>query len=986
MEERIIQLMKDEDKKNPFTDEQIAIKLHIFRENVTNVRREYDISDSRTRRRPLLIKEIKHLIATHGDLSERRLTKLLNNEGYDVGKYAVGKLKSELEEKKELQPANKEKDNNKLEETSETDIRNKDNQNIEIQEGTSQDKEDVFSKFIGYDGSLKGQISRAKAAVFYPPHGLHTLIYGPSGVGKSFLAELMFKYAVQTGNFGENITFFEFNCADYADNPQLLLAQLFGYSKGAFTGATESKKGIMELCNDGILFLDEVHRLPAEGQEILLYLIDKGKFRRLGETDTQRKSNAMIIAATTENPEMSLLLTFRRRIPMIIEIPPLKERPLNEKVKFIHTCFMMESRRIGREVQVKEDAIKCILGAEYEGNIGQLKSDIQVCCAKAFLDAKITREEKIVVRMESLPEIIRDGYDVRLKGKELNIMVQGDTSYLPDENSVYKHSDVEQSKNMYDELDCRYKELKKEGMSETIITKTLSHEVEKYLFRYIKNVEDSKFSHQEISNIVGDKTLNITNEIYENARKDLPSLKNTIIFPLAIHINMAIERAGNNYKIKHPRLNVNIDQSSKEYAMAKETVKIIERKYYTNLPKEEIEFITMYFNRFQNYRQIEDGNIGLLVVSHGKVAYGMVEIANTIMATKHAVGLEMDFHDSPSIMINKVINVVKQIDQGKGCIILADMGSLITMGEKVKNETGIPIRILGRTDTLMVIEGIQKILWSEKSIDEIADELDTKNKSTLQMKEKLEEKPKQKLVLCLCITGEGAAKTISNHIRSRLEDNLGNVQILTKGYIEGNKIEDIIQSVEKKYEIIAIVGTINPKIDKYPFITIIEIFKSKGIGKLRKIVKHHTMLTENYLNEVIHEENIFIDTGYTYKDEVLDNAINSMIKNGYVNSEFLLSVYKRESLMTTYLQGGIAIPHGGTDLIIKPVISITKLDKPILWDGVNAVDIIFVLALNEDSKKYFDQLYKLISDESLLSDIRGSISKKEILNRLCKNT
>ena len=60
---------------------------------------------------------------------------------------------------------------------------------------------------------------------------------GPSGVGKSFLAELMHEYACGTENFGKDAPYFEFNCADYADNPQLLLAQLFGYSKGAFTGA-----------------------------------------------------------------------------------------------------------------------------------------------------------------------------------------------------------------------------------------------------------------------------------------------------------------------------------------------------------------------------------------------------------------------------------------------------------------------------------------------------------------------------------------------------------------------------------------------------------------------------------------------------------------------------------------------------------------------------------------------------------------------------
>ena len=73
------------------------------------------------------------------------------------------------------------------------------------------------------------------------------------------------------------------------------------------------------------MFLDEVHRLPAEGQEMLFYLIDKGIYRRLGETTANKQSNVMLILATTEKPEEIMLQTFLRRIPVMIKLPPLKE-------------------------------------------------------------------------------------------------------------------------------------------------------------------------------------------------------------------------------------------------------------------------------------------------------------------------------------------------------------------------------------------------------------------------------------------------------------------------------------------------------------------------------------------------------------------------------------------------------------------------------------------------------------------------------------
>ena len=73
---------------------------------------------------------------------------------------------------------------------------------------------------------------------------------------------------VVVGNNKENkdYPFVTFNCADYFNNPQLLLSQLFGHVKGAFTGADTDKIGLVEKANGGILFLDEVHRLPPDGQ------------------------------------------------------------------------------------------------------------------------------------------------------------------------------------------------------------------------------------------------------------------------------------------------------------------------------------------------------------------------------------------------------------------------------------------------------------------------------------------------------------------------------------------------------------------------------------------------------------------------------------------------------------------------------------------------------------------------------------------------
>ena len=74
------------------------------------------------------------------------------------------------------------------------------------------------------------------------------------------------------------------NCAQYADNPELLTSNLFGHVSGAYTGATQDKVGAFEAADGGLLFLDEVHRLSPEGQEKLFTYLDQGIIYRLGET------------------------------------------------------------------------------------------------------------------------------------------------------------------------------------------------------------------------------------------------------------------------------------------------------------------------------------------------------------------------------------------------------------------------------------------------------------------------------------------------------------------------------------------------------------------------------------------------------------------------------------------------------------------------------------------------------------------------------
>src|SRR6266852_1632486 len=265
-----------------------------------------------------------------------------------------------------------------------------------------------FNKLIGGDEGLKVAVQQAKAAMLYPPRGLHTLLCGASGVGKTTFARLMHAFALALHALPADASFISFNCADYAGNPQLLMAHLFGAVRGAYTGADHDREGLVEQAHRGILFLDEVHRLPPEGQEMLFYLMDRERFRRLGDVH-ERHASLLLLAATTEDPNVALLPTFRRRIPMTIILPGLHERTAMERYELLRAFFTAECSSIGTNIQVAPEVLRALLLYECPGNIGQLRTDVQLIFARAYLEYRTSDLPELKVHLGVLPDHVRRG-------------------------------------------------------------------------------------------------------------------------------------------------------------------------------------------------------------------------------------------------------------------------------------------------------------------------------------------------------------------------------------------------------------------------------------------------------------------------------------------------------------------------------------------------------------------------------------------------
>lgn len=252
------------------------------------------------------------------------------------------------------------------------------------------ERQDSLELLIGAQGSLQESLRQCKAAISYPGAGLPLLLRGPTGTGKSFLARQLWQYAIEQGILPPEAPFTVFNCAEYANNPELLTSKLFGHAKGAFTGADRAVSGLIETSNGGVLFIDEVHRLPPEGQEKLFHFMDNGTWRRLGESSDERSATVRLIFASTEDLEKHFLATFIRRIPVIVKILPIAERGQYERLAFIHHFFRREAQRLHHDLSLDSEIISQLMQETLEGNVGGLKISFVIFAPAPGLSASVT--------------------------------------------------------------------------------------------------------------------------------------------------------------------------------------------------------------------------------------------------------------------------------------------------------------------------------------------------------------------------------------------------------------------------------------------------------------------------------------------------------------------------------------------------------------------------------------------------------------------
>lgn len=679
-------------------------------------------------------------------------------------------------------------------------------------------QQDHFSLLIGHEGSLKKPIEQLKTALFYPDGGLPLLITGDSGTGKSYLAHLLHEYAIAHGLIDASAPFVSLNCAQYASNPELLASNLFGYVKGAFTGASQDKAGAFEAADGGILFLDEVHRLHAEGQEKLFTWLDRGEIYRVGETAAGRKVSVRLIFATTEDIHSTFLTTFIRRIPIQVALPDLESRSRKEKEALILQFFWLEAKKVGLGLRISPRLLSVLTHYVFRGNVGELKNVVKYVVASAF--AKQGGGETLTVSIHDLPESVM---------AQLSVLNEAASGYneeiVLDENTRLPWLVQAQNatQNLIHDVQLNvltlFEHYRQAHSPWDDVEQRIGQEIENLFDRLIFDNQD-----QASSQMLLLVTSQVREEFYRLEKSYNVQFNGNCIYAIGHYL---VHRSS----LEPSRLNVDLCKLLDHFLAQKyplltlfceEVLASLTRRLDLRIQPMDRVLLLLWLNK--TGVQASQLITKAVILAHGyATASSIANVANRLLKQTVYESFDMPLDVTPEAIARQVTEYVERNSQASSLVILVDMGSLNDIHQYFSRQVTMPVVIINNVSTRMALYVGERILqgdYLETIADAIAADLPIEHNIIWP------ELNKPKAIITTCATGIGAASNLSSLLKASIPQELG-IEVVAYEYdtLAENKRREPIFS---RFEVLALIGTLDPGIPDVPYISLDTLISGQG--------------------------------------------------------------------------------------------------------------------------------------------------------------
>ena len=409
----------------------------------------------------------------------------------------------------------------------------------------------------------------------------------------------------------------------------------------------------------------------------------------------------------------------------------------------------------------------------------------------------------------------------------------------------------ESAHDLYATISSDLNALRNGGFSEQEINQLLHRDIQHYFQRFADTVNTAQHEqHEAVSHLVNEHIMTVSRTIIQYAEEQLGrTFPEKLSLVLTLHLMSALEHIAQGHILIMPTLQATRHTYPIEYEVAQMALLRVRSLLGVSLSESETDVLTVLLANADALLSSEEATIGVVIAAHGRgVAQGLAELANTLVGVNSVTFVELTLEQSPEEIVALVAQQVTLAHSGSGVLLLVDFASLLSLGELVAQRTNIQVRTLADVSTPLAVEAVRRGQRAKHiTLDQLAASLigttaEVPTPSSNVISVFSEESTTQtdssaRVILSVCLTGFGSATKLAELMEERLPDlHRQNVEIICMDINLSGKTEDEIQRLVSNRQIVAIVGTINPHLENYPFLSLTEILFGDGIARLRTLL------------------------------------------------------------------------------------------------------------------------------------------------------
>ncbi len=660
--------------------------------------------------------------------------------------------------------------------------------------GKNEDRKDSILR----TGTLNYCISQCKSAVKYPGGGVPVLMWGEAGVGKSYLAEYLYRFLVENQNLKKDAPCLTFTCSPTDQENGKDAAKIFR---------------LLQEASEGMLIIDRAEYLSRVCQDKLSGYLEK-------KAETGGGQDAKLIFIMRKNPVFVLEESLRTQIPVVTCLPPLRERSDLEKRLLLKSFYEEEERNLRKRIVISSIVYRMLMKYPFEGNLTQLKSCIRVSCANA-LSQNGEKQGELEIRSFHLPsELLSilepeedgDTVDKKVPISELEMRAEDNQLFAFFSNMLDSYDSYQANEISFHELIRKEKDWLNEFSDFMIYEK-------KYSNRRIKALEE----------MVGKVITQMRKKHVIFLPKSCEIVLARFLYMLTDDKSVFLDWMTENGGKAENFLELLTREYPSETFIAKEIKRYLEEMLEIEL--ENINLIFLILNIRQYNRKLVNADHSAVIAAHGySTASSIADAVNTLLGKQVLDAFDMPLNTEVNDIISKIKEGLSEGRLSSNMILLVDMGTLEELGTIISECSSAYIGIINNISTktaLCVGEGIA----SGDAIEDILKRACQETQIEYRVYDNTRKEP------AILFSSESGTPMTSRVLQIFQDSFPKNHRIKLIAVDCSDRLNVEIDRLRTRYELLFVSGTMDPEIPNIPFVGLEDIIANDSMEKVNQLLE-----------------------------------------------------------------------------------------------------------------------------------------------------